>query len=294
MAYRKTRIAPTPSGFLHVGNILSFSLTAALARDNGASILLRIDDLDRERADPEYVEDIFETLCYLKIPWDQGPKDATGFQRHYSQLHRLRLYESALQQLRTTNEIFACSCSRSQLLRAGGLCTCRDKGLSLDAPDVNWRLRTPPEANLPTEMQDFIIRKKDGLPAYQLSSVIDDLYYNVDLIVRGEDLRPSTLAQLHLSAVLARADNIKAASGNIKAAAFKQITFHHHPLLKTPTGEKLSKSAGATSIQHLLKQGFTPADIFSLIAQLSGLAEPAEDWASLARLLFARQREAGQ
>ncbi|GGB14719.1 glutamate--tRNA ligase family protein [Puia dinghuensis] len=287
MWFKKTRIAPTPSGFLHVGNILSFSLTAALARNNGASILLRIDDLDRERADPQYVEDIFETLRFLNIPWDEGPTDAAGFEKNYSQLHRITLYEKALQLLRSTNSIYACSCSRAQLLRAGNVCTCRDKGGSLDAPDVNWRLRTPPDANLPPELHDFVVRKKDGFPAYQLSSVIDDLHYGVDLIVRGEDLRDSTLAQLHLSTILA-------AAGFNEAAAFKKITFYHHSLLTTLTGEKLSKSAGATSIQHLHKQGLTPAAIFSLIAQLSGLAEPAEDWASLARLLFARQHAAGQ
>src|SRR5579872_4577988 len=116
MAYRKTRIAPTPSGFLHVGNILSFSLTAAMARDNGASILLRIDDLDRERANPEYVEDIFETLHFLDIPWDEGPAAATDFERHYSQLYRMALYEKALARLKAANAVFACACSRAQLL----------------------------------------------------------------------------------------------------------------------------------------------------------------------------------
>src|SRR5580698_8544901 len=75
VVFRKTRIAPTPSGFLHLGNVLSFALTAGLARRSGASILLRIDDLDRERVSREYVEDIFDALNFLGIPWDEGPRN---------------------------------------------------------------------------------------------------------------------------------------------------------------------------------------------------------------------------
>jgi glutamyl/glutaminyl-tRNA synthetase len=304
MAFKKTRIAPTPSGFLHVGNILSFSLTAALARKNGASILLRIDDLDRERVSPEYVADIFETLRFLGIPWDEGPADAAEFESRYSQQHRMRLYREALRQLKDGGAVFACACSRSQLGRAGveGVYpgTCRDKGLSPDALDVNWRLRTEPgrvlrvkgalggiEAVLPPEMRDFVVRKKDGFPAYQLTSLVDDLYYGVDLIVRGEDLWPSTLAQQYLSYFLDGAafrDGAVAMDGT----AFRETSFYHHRLLSSPAGEKLSKSAGASSIQYLRKQGLGPADIYSLIGRLLGWEEPVRDWESLATLLFVR------
>src|SRR5262245_28324997 len=100
MKFVKTRIAPTPSGYLHIGTILSFSLTAGLARREGASILLRIDDLDRERVQAEYVEDIFETLRFLGIPWDEGPTDAEDFARNWSQMRRLLLYRKALGLLR--------------------------------------------------------------------------------------------------------------------------------------------------------------------------------------------------
>lgn len=315
MAFKKTRIAPTPSGFLHVGNVLSFSLTAALARKNGASILLRIDDLDRERVGKEFVEDIFDTLCFLEIPWDEGPADATTFASGFSSFHRMERYEKALEQLKDSGAVFACTCSRAQLLRAeaDGVYpgTCRDKGLSLDATDVNWRLRTAEErvlrvkgafgevieAVLPPEMQDFVVRKKDGFPAYQLASLVDDLYYGVDLIVRGEDLWPSTLAQLYLSYFL---DGAALQDGAfMDGAGFRAATFYHHPLLMTAAGEKLSKSAGATSIQYLRKQGYGPADIYSLIARLLGWEEPVRDWEELSVLclatpLFVRGHGAGR
>lgn len=299
MEFKRTRIAPTPSGFLHLGNIFSFSLTAALARRSGASILLRIDDLDRERVFREYLEDIFDTLRFLGIPWDEGPANVHEFERSWSQHQRMELYVNALDRLRADGAVFACVCSRAQLAlpAAEGVYpgTCRERGLSLDEPRVSWRLRTSNElvlrvesmfgervsGVLPREMGDFAVRKKDGFPAYQLTSFMDDVNYGVDLVVRGEDLWPSTLAQLYLAEVLS-------AAGMSGAAAFGEVRFVHHPLLRASDGEKLSKSAGATSIQYLRKQGYSPADIFLLIARLSGLEEPARDWEGLATLLFAR------
>src|SRR3546814_5255566 len=91
---RKTPIAPTPSGFLHLGNVLSFSLTAGLAAKMNARIVLRIDDLDRERVRKRYVQDIFDTLDFLEISWHEGPANFGEYQREHSQLHRLDLYRS--------------------------------------------------------------------------------------------------------------------------------------------------------------------------------------------------------
>lgn len=82
--FKRTRIAPTPSGYLHLGNILSFALTVTLARQTRANILLRIDDLDRERADRLYVQDIFDTLNFLEIPWDEGPRDYEEYKSDWS------------------------------------------------------------------------------------------------------------------------------------------------------------------------------------------------------------------
>jgi glutamyl-tRNA synthetase len=102
-------------------------------------------------------------------------------------------------------------------------------------------------------MKDFVIRKKDGFPAYQLTSITDDLHFGVDLIVRGQDLWPSTLAQLYLARLLPG------------GTAFANATFHHHGLLTEKDGDKLSKSEGATSIQFLRKEGASAADIYKMI-----------------------------
>ena len=312
--FGRTRLAPTPSGFLHLGNVLSFAITAALARNTGARILLRIDDLDRERVVPDYVQDIFDSLRYMEIPWDEGPRDYEEFEREYSQVHRMSLYRKALELLRESGEVFACECSRAEIARVArrgeapeglrsdvrakegdaGLFaeeaypgTCGSKGISLDRESVSWRLRTDPvkemmctdlsgtitKAAVPPSMKDFIIRKKDGHPAYQLASVVDDDYFGIDLVVRGNDLWPSTLAQLYLSQFLPESH-------------FAASQFHHHGLLLAPSAlsakedrpgigdatkeRKLSKSAGATSVRYLRQQGQTREAIYMLIAQMLG------------------------
>jgi glutamyl/glutaminyl-tRNA synthetase len=286
--FNRTRLAPTPSGFLHLGNALSFAITAALARRANAAILLRIDDLDRDRVNRKYVQDIFDTLNFLEIPWDEGPRNYDEYEKEYSQQHRMPLYSQALKQLQDEGQVFACECSRAQIasMHTDGAYpgTCRDRHIPLDKPGVSWRLYTPTEQQqavktlfegtimktLPSSMKDFIVRKKDGHPAYQLTSVVDDQYFGVDLVVRGEDLWPSTVAQFYLSGLL---------PGN----TFRHSTFHHHTLLQAPSGGKLSKSAGATSIQFLRKEGRTKEDIFTLIARMLGINEPVLDFQSLYR-----------
>jgi glutamyl/glutaminyl-tRNA synthetase len=277
-SFRKTRIAPTPSGYLHLGNVLSFVLTAALARRAGAAIFLRIDDLDRERVSRDYVEDIFETLTFLGIPWDEGPRNFAEYERVYSQVHRLELYREALQQLRAEGKLFACDCSRATILRESpeGVYpgTCRDRGLSLDGEGCSWRIRTegavlPEGVALPAEMTDFVVRRKDGCPAYQLTSILDDLYYGIDLVVRGEDLWPSTLAQQWLAGQLGR-------------SAFGGIGFFHHPLLMAAKGEKLSKSAGADSVHYLRRQGLGPSQVYGMIVRMLGMDFRADSWEELA------------
>ncbi|MFT4203654.1 MAG: glutamate--tRNA ligase family protein [Chitinophagaceae bacterium] len=258
----KTRIAPTPSGFLHLGNAYSFVHTAVLAATTGAKILLRIDDMDWQRTRHEYVEDIFATLEYLQIRWDEGPRDAKDLEEHWSQRNRMELYSEALLRLESDGHIFACECSRSELLHSGGICPCAAKNIGLHSNGVAWRLRTDStqtmyckdfhgkerEAMLPKEMLHFVVRKKDGLPAYQLSSLVDDVHFGVDLVVRGQDLWPSTLAQLYLARLLGM-------------EGFLTATFVHHPLLTDDFGEKLSKSAGSTSVRSWRLAGKLPEEI---------------------------------
>ena len=286
ISYKRTRIAPTPSGYLHLGNILSFSLTAALAEKSGASILLRIDDLDQERASPAYVQDIFDTLNFMEIGWHEGPRNRKEFEAEYSQVHRLPLYQQALKELEKRQVVFACDCSRSILQQYNSIeypGICRPREISLEESNVNWRLATDPDKFitlteitgartmnvLPPAMRHYVVRKKDGNPSYQLSSMVDDLHFGVDLIVRGADLYDSTLAQLYLSETLHR-------------PAFQEITFYHHPLITSDAGVKLSKSAGDLSIQYLRKQGYSAATIYGMVAKAAGIREKVTDWRSLA------------
>jgi glutamyl-tRNA synthetase len=279
--YYKTRLAPTPSGFLHLGNILSFAITATLARERGAKILLRIDDLDQVRASERYIEDIFDTLFFLGFPFDEGPKTPADFKANFSQLRRMDLYAAALNKLADDGTVYACTCSRREL--SGDMrCRCELKQIPLSAPGVSWRLKTVDDspirvktinnqyidANLPAEMQEFIVKKKDGFPAYQLTSVVDDIHFETDLVVRGADLWPSTVAQTALAIALGKKQ-------------FGEIAFYHHDLLVSETGTKLSKSAGATSIQYLRREGRSRADIFHLIAGAAGMDQPASNWSEL-------------
>lgn len=255
-----TRIAPTPSGFLHEGNGTSFALTQLLAnRHHGGILRLRIDDLDRGRFRPEYLADIFETLAWMGIDQFAGPQNAADFLNDHSQHHRLNRYSELLTQLVSTGRVYACDCSRRQVRErtGGGLLYdgfCRNRRLPLDQSNVNWRIHVPSDTtirnfSLAERTADFVVRKRDGLPAYQIGSVADDVDFGITYVVRGADLLDSTLAQLYLAQLL-------------QLTAFEQITFFHHPLLTDTGNEKLSKSAGATALRTWRAAGRPPTGLY--------------------------------
>jgi glutamyl/glutaminyl-tRNA synthetase len=255
----RLRYAPTPSGFLHPGNAFNFILNYLAARARpGARLLLRIDDLDGERKRPEYILDIFHTLRWLGLDWDEGPRDPEDFEANWSQRHRMARYQSALEELRATGLLFACGKSRRELATYGTSYPewFREQNLSLDAPGLAWRIRTSPGFPLP----DFIVRRRDGFPAYQLSSLVDDLHFGVTHLIRGDDLRDSTRAQQYLAESLGW-------------TAFGRIEVLHHPLILDDQGQKLSKSAGSASLQSLYRQGEPPSRIFQELASWLGWGE---------------------
>ncbi len=277
----KTRYAPTPSGFLHMGNLYSFILTATIARNIGASILLRIDDMDHERFRIEYLQNIFETLGFFELPYQEGPKDEVDFLKYWSQQHRLDSYTKALDELRQKGLLYACACTRTDLQKAGLQSGCTgncSSSYSLDDPGLNWRYRTPDQSqflhlftgeiiayDFPVSMKDFIVRKRDGTPAYQLCSVVDDARFGVNLVVRGVDLLESSIAQVALS--LSLENNTYASAVHV-----------HHPLLTDQAGHKLSKSEGAESLHTRIKNGCTPSQLLSQLAQHCGINHPVSHW----------------
>lgn len=276
--FQKTRLAPTPSGYLHIGNVVSFLITSSLARNHGARILLRIDDLDERRTRIKFIQDIFDTLEFLEIPYDEGPRTVAEHQQQFSQRHRMDQYEELLQNLKENDQAFGCDCSRKNLRQnhPKGWYTgnCLQRHLDLQGKNISWRLdtrtrglrqlRTYPDSikpcHLPQSMNYFVIRKKDSDPSYQLTSVADDSYFGVDLVVRGEDLWDSSCAQIHLSA-------------HLGGDPLSQVTFFHHPLVKDGE-QKLSKSEGALAIKTLRENGLSKEEVYLLAARQLGLKGP--------------------
>jgi glutamyl-tRNA synthetase len=262
------RIAPTPSGFLHVGNGVNFALTTLAARAKGATLLLRIDDMDAERKRPEYVEDIFETLHWMGIEWHEGPRDAADFEAKWSNRHRMALYEQVLNDLVQTGLVYACGKSRKDLEPFHGTFpkAFREQGLSLEAPDCAWRVCTPDDLSL----SDFVVRRRDGLPAYQIASLADDIHWGITHLVRGMDLAPSSEAQQWLASVLGPFSSFE-----LPYTDFLRVAVMHHPLLLDAQGRKLSKSAGAAALKQWRTAGKGPEEIW---ATAQRLCQDLKDW----------------
>lgn len=286
----RSRIAPTPSGYLHLGNAVNFLITWLLVQRAGGTLKLRIDDADSDRTQPAYVADIFFQLDWLQITWGEGPSGPDDFFRHHSQRLRRERYRQVLGQLSDQAPLFPCTCSRKAIREraADGRspCTCRGRR-EVPPGEHAIRIALPEETTVMLEdravalaeiMGDFVLWRRDDLPAYQLASLVDDLDDRITCIVRGEDLLPSTAAQLHLATALGET-----------GAPFRKIAFHHHPLIPGEGGHKLSKSDNALSLKAMRQQGATPAVVYRAAAGLLGL-----DPRSIASLADLRAAGCGQ
>ena len=232
-----TRIAPTPSGFLHVGNAVNAVLTHWLARAHDGRLLLRIDDFDTGRARPTYLEDVFRTLDWLEIDIDDGPSGPADFQSSWSMSTRIDQFRSARDRLMLGghDSVFVCRCSRHGLDECGRcVARCREQHLTLTPGNSALRMSVTDGSSrgLPLPPGDHVIWRRDDLPAYQLGSVVADEDLGVTAIVRGVDLVASSALQLHLAQLL-------------PAPGFHEVDLRHHALVAADDGHKLSKSAGA-------------------------------------------------
>lgn len=243
----KTRFAPTPSGFLHKGNLFSFILTWLIARKCEGSILLRIDDIDHQRIRDHYLADIFSNLEWLGLEYDEGPAGIEDFKKNFSQKTRMDLYHEAIKDIEDQRGItFNCECSRSQIAMISpngnypGTCVTKNLGATQNAlriitseqADIKFEdsIQGQVNINISDRMNHFVLRKKDGSPSYQLTSVIDDNYFNVNTIVRGNDLLYSSGAQIYLAK-------------HLRKSTIPTTNFYHHPLISNGQS-KLSKSQG--------------------------------------------------
>lgn len=266
----RSRIAPTPSGLLHLGNAVNFILTWLMVRKAGGTLRLRIDDADCLRAKPEYLEDIFLQLDWLKITWDEGPAGPDDFRCRFSQQLRQERYRAFMDELGRRGYLYPCGCSRSKIRQFApdGVYPgfCRDRS-GAPMPGEAQRVRVPEgsvfrvegqEVALCKAMGDFVLWRKEDLPAYQLVSLVDDLDDRINLIVRGQDLLPSTAAQLFLAGL--HGDN-----------SFAETSFLHHPLVLGEDGRKLSKSDNALSLAALREGGGSRALVYQAVARQAGL-----------------------
>ena len=270
---RITRLAPSPTGALHLGNARTFLINWALARQNGWRIVLRIEDLDGPRVKPGAAEQAIDVLGWLGMDWDDGPMYQRG---------DLAPYREALDVLSRKRLTYPCTCTRKDIaaalsapheheLRYPG--TCRDKppndgeaAVRVTIPDEaitfdDW-FAGPRSINVQQQVGDFVVATKAGLPAYQLAVVVDDARQGVTDIVRGDDLLDSTARQLWLQRFLGAASPPR---------------YCHLPLVLGPDGRRLAKRHGDTRITTYRERGCTAERVVGLLAHWCGIIDEREE-----------------
>ncbi len=274
-----SRLAPTPSGFLHVGNAVNLLLTSWYVRSRGGVLALRIDDMDVRRVRSEYIEDVFGVLEWLGVTWDIGPSGVDDFKRNYSLAARTDYYRAELiNASRAGLPMYACRCSRSDVARrmAGDRYAadpCLGAGLRLSPDETAGKVQLPLSVSSPSGMgisedhalTEVVVWRREGRPAYQWASIIEDRDLGTNAVVRGVDLRPSTAVQIFLA-------------GFVGAEAFSAARFIHHDLVLSPEGTKLSKSTLAGGSSPMERDDATRALIQSLAQEHGapwGIADPA-------------------
>jgi len=286
---RITRLAPSPTGALHLGNVRTFLINYAHAKQTGSQLILRVEDLDTPRVKPGADRGAIELLAWLGMTWDTGPVYQTT---------DLSPYQSAINTLATQGHAYPCSLSRNEIERAALSAPdaadeqreqlehdTRYPGLSRDRvgqklsplgtlSQDNTRLLVPDEptqfddqftgpqtANTQQQVGDFLIATKAGLPSYQLAVVLDDASQGVTDVVRGDDLIPSTHRQIWLQKLL----------------GFSPPQYWHVPLVIGTDGKRLAKRHGDTRLTSYRQRGVTPQKVIGLVAHWCGQSDkPSE------------------
>jgi glutamyl/glutaminyl-tRNA synthetase len=272
------RLAPSPTGLLHIGHARTFWIAAQRAIERQGTLILRNEDLDPQRSRPEFAAAMIEDLQWLGIRWSEGP-DCGGPYAPYSQSERRPFYLDAWRRLRDGGFIYPCTCSRKDLAQAAsapndaddepiypGRCRGRiDASQFADPAGVNWRFRlqggdeiTFADLNLGPERYaagrdfgDFLVWRRDDVPAYQLAVVVDDAAMRITEVVRGADLLKSTARQLLL----------------IRALGYSTPAYFHCELVLGQSGARLAKRHDALSIRHLRESGMLAKQVIEMARQ---------------------------
>jgi len=269
------RIAPSPTGYLHLGHARTFWTAQQRCRGAGGVLVFRNEDLDRERCRPPFVAAMYEDLRWFGLDWQEGP-DVTSLPNGgpfapYAQSERRDFYLRAWENLRDRGAIYPCTCSRKDLAQSASAPhddqdepvypgTCRERNIDAvefdDPAGVNWRFRVPddeviefqdgnlgPQAFVAgRDFGDFLVWRRDDIPSYQLAVVVDDAAMQITEVVRGEDLLRSTARQFLLQ----------------RALSLPTPGYFHCKLMRDEHGVRLAKRHDALSLRTLREQGATP------------------------------------
>ncbi len=277
------RIAPSPTGYLHLGHARTFSIAQQRALDANGTLVLRMDDLDGPRCTGEFAGAALEDLRWFGLRWQEGP-DLGGPFAPYTQSERMPLYIEAFERLRAAGIIYPCKCSRQDVLRALSAPhegeeeplypgTCRPPTPAVSSHQragVNWRFRVSDGAAISFhdgnrgeqraiaghDFGDFLVWRKDDLPSYQLACAVDDAAMGITEVVRGADLITSTFRQLLVFCALRRTPP----------------AFFHCDLMTDEAGARLAKRNDALSIRTLRSGGWTPEELRAAAMKAGTLA----------------------
>ena len=263
------RIAPSPTGYLHLGHARTFWIAQERARAAGGTLVLRNEDLDSTRYKMEFVDAMLEDLKWFGFEWQEGP-DIGGAHGPYNQSERRKFYAAALAQLQATGFVYPCTCSRKDILNAAraphaeddsepiypGTCRAKQKTENTKQKFA-WRFRVPEGETISVEdgcfgpqqfvagkdFGDFVVWRQDDVPSYQLACTVDDAAMQITEVVRGADLLASTARQLLL----------------YRALGLTPPKFFHCPLMLDENGVRLAKRHDALSLRQLRQRGESPA-----------------------------------
>lgn len=273
----RTRFAPAPTGHLHLGHVVNAIYVWGLARALNGTVTLRIEDHDRTRTRAHFERDLLDDLEWLGFAPDEGqPSELRSGASTFRQRDAAHFYETAARELTARGFVFVCHCSRKAIVEAGGSGEhelrypgiCRGRGLD-DGPGHGLRVRIDPGVETfddglrgvvvqepASQCGDVLIRDRHGCWTYQFAVVVDDMRQDIDLVIRGEDLLPSTGRQIRLARLLGRE---------------RPPVFVHHRLIVRPDGAKLSKSNRDTGVRDLRADGHSADDVLGMAAHAAGL-----------------------